>query len=852
MAWPVVTVTSGGIPVTDVSGTNGLGTPVEEAANGFGTAVTYVANGGLPVLGGAPRAPSILFSPVVLSKQVGQSLSYSTGAWLGYPAPTITHQWKVNGVNVADNYVIQAGDVGLPITISETAINTLGSATSTSAGVNAVSVLAIAVGGRFKTGDSAFVSSIASGAVGQRGGTYYFLNNTGKTLNSFKVGYSYFKLANSGSNGVRETLIDTAGSGYTTITITADPPAAGGQTATFGGVLAGGALTAIYTILAGQYALGETPNLTITGDGSGATAHVSRLDGIGWAAFRMQNTATSDVEYPIGTHSSFLFGGSATAHPVRGTTVVSDALTVGSGVTNGTVFGIRDLEPGVTAPTFTAVRDAGTNTITSITWTGGVGLWETSYALTGSGGGGTGMSATLYTYQGAPAAIVMNSVGQNYTGVPAVAMNVNFERPVVAGPLTGDRNTANGLIASQTVDMGPQFITAVPSAFAPSVAILGDSIANGNLGGDTLGDWLGNFGMLDRALGQAGIGTARITIPGMYASSLAQNSTAPLAMMAAIPGLTAAIGQCSTNDFARGDSLATVQANVIAAATAYRTVVPKVFWTTCEPQSNSSNLYIDLAGQSLKLIPAQEAARTAFNDWLRGGAPWVFSGKVLIAGQSGHPLTGYFEIADQIESSRNSGKFIPVAFQSFYSAGAITGDGVHTRDVGHAMKVGRLKALSGGGGSGYTVPPTVSFTGLGFPLIQLNFTAGAFTGITVLDDAGIAYPLGPPPNNILSLNGAGSGASFKFTLDGTTKRINGATSIVAGGGYTSGGLLSLAGALLPQAHMAVNGDGTLTPVLDFPGGGITTVPTVVLTGGDGSGAAVTATIMKGIDTSLLG
>lgn len=50
MGWPVVTVGSGGIPVTD---TLGSGTPVEEAVSGFGVAVTYVASGGLSVTGGA-------------------------------------------------------------------------------------------------------------------------------------------------------------------------------------------------------------------------------------------------------------------------------------------------------------------------------------------------------------------------------------------------------------------------------------------------------------------------------------------------------------------------------------------------------------------------------------------------------------------------------------------------------------------------------------------------------------------------------------------------------------------------------------------------------------------------------
>lgn len=50
MGWPVVTVASGGMPVTDVTATKPLlGRPVTEAANKFGQAVTKVTVGGLPV-----------------------------------------------------------------------------------------------------------------------------------------------------------------------------------------------------------------------------------------------------------------------------------------------------------------------------------------------------------------------------------------------------------------------------------------------------------------------------------------------------------------------------------------------------------------------------------------------------------------------------------------------------------------------------------------------------------------------------------------------------------------------------------------------------------------------------------
>lgn len=64
MGWPIVIVTTGGIPVTEA--TNKLGTPVEVAANGRGTPVTIVANGGLPVVGSGGGAPVLLTAPAGL------------------------------------------------------------------------------------------------------------------------------------------------------------------------------------------------------------------------------------------------------------------------------------------------------------------------------------------------------------------------------------------------------------------------------------------------------------------------------------------------------------------------------------------------------------------------------------------------------------------------------------------------------------------------------------------------------------------------------------------------------------------------------------------------------------------
>lgn len=80
-------------------------------------------------------------------------------------------------------------------------------------------------------------------------------------------------------------------------------------------------------------------------------------------------------------------------------------------------------------------------------------------------------------------------------------------------------------------------------------------------------------------------------------------------------------------------------------------------------------------------VSASEAARRDYNDWIRDGAPVSISGAsftalatgtaagagVYRAGMAGHPLKGYFEAADTLESARNSG------FWKIPTVSAVTG-----------------------------------------------------------------------------------------------------------------------------------------------------------------------------------
>ena len=72
------------------------------------------------------------------------------------------------------------------------------------------------------------------------------------------------------------------------------------------------------------------------------------------------------------------------------------------------------------------------------------------------------------------------------------------------------------------------------------------------------------------------------------------------------------------------------------------------------PNTTSSDFWATLTGQAVNLV--QDAVRTSYNDWLRAGG---------IAG-----VSGCVELADQAESSRNSGKW---KASSVIATGSVTG-----------------------------------------------------------------------------------------------------------------------------------------------------------------------------------
>jgi Bacterial cadherin-like domain len=146
------------------------------------------------------------------------------------------------------------------------------------------------------------------------------------------------------------------------------------------------------------------------------------------------------------------------------------------------------------------------------------------------------------------------------------------------------------------------------------------------------------------------------------------------------------------------------------------------------------------------------------------------------------------------------------------------------------------------GGTGYTAPVTVSFTGGSGSGAAASATLSfGVSGVTV-NNGGTGYSASP---TVTLSGGGGSGASATATVSGGV--ITGIT-VTAGSGYTSTPTVTIndptgTGAGATAALSTTGSIATVT--LTNPGSGYTSTPIVAVTGGTGSGAVIMASITSG-------
>lgn len=225
---------------------------------------------------------------------------------------------------------------------------------------------------------------------------------------------------------------------------------------------------------------------------------------------------------------------------------------------------------------------------------------------------------------------------------------------------------------------GPVAVVGTPTSRVPTVGGWGDSIMEGWSDGiknnhtrNKTSEVMGGGGWLGRCAWDHGFGVINMGIQG----GTVRDWFAVGHMRQSVNTRVVSTLLCNygTNDISVGRTLAQMQANNIALWIDGAQRTKRVFQANVLPHTTSTDGFTTLANQS---VTPQEAVRLAWNAWLRDGAPMAAGAAVAVgtvgasrcryyqngtvavpASGAAHPLYGVIEIADVVESSRDSGKW---------------------------------------------------------------------------------------------------------------------------------------------------------------------------------------------------
>lgn len=293
------------------------------------------------------------------------------------------------------------------------------------------------------------------------------------------------------------------------------------------------------------------------------------------------------------------------------------------------------------------------------------------------------------------------------------------DRTYQDGFTIGSDITGTGAITGSTfgAGYGPVAILGILAAGVSdpkTVLIVGDSKAYGS--GNTTQDQ----SYLVQACQNAALAWVNIARASELASGF--SGTARRQRMPLAAGCSHAIVEYGINDINGGATLATVQASLLSIWTDLAARRLRVYQTTVEPVTTSTDGWLTTANQT---TTSGNTVRVNLNNWLRAGAPIdpvtkaavaVGTSGVLIAGVSGHPLAvcsaypyGCIEVADLIESARDSGKWKPagrVVADAAITSGTVTLTSATaaftSADVGQSVRV------AGAGAAGATLSTTIA------------------------------------------------------------------------------------------------------------------------------------------------
>lgn len=254
------------------------------------------------------------------------------------------------------------------------------------------------------------------------------------------------------------------------------------------------------------------------------------------------------------------------------------------------------------------------------------------------------------------------------------------------------------------------------------------------------------------------IGLSGTTLERWYDAP--QNNFRRRSVMAGIY-YTDIICELGVNDFQGGASVATVQSRWLTVWRDLARSGRRVWQSTITPAViSSTDLFTTVNGQTANAVAPIVAAG---NDWLRDGAPIdtatglavavgttggtiarapnYYTTNVGIAAQttftgiSGHPLAGILEVADAIETARNSGVVKALPGARVVTDGAITSGAVTLTSATAtfaASDVGRLVRISGAGISGSALLTSISAYTSSTTVTVAAAASTTVTGVQVL------------------------------------------------------------------------------------------------------------------------
>lgn len=231
------------------------------------------------------------------------------------------------------------------------------------------------------------------------------------------------------------------------------------------------------------------------------------------------------------------------------------------------------------------------------------------------------------------------------------------------------------------IAFGPIAVTGEAHDPAVAVGVTGDSIGQGSA--DALDFTTAGMGWAHRALSGGELVMINLSQQSEPAA-ISMSSRGTYARWRWFGFVDHVICEYGVNDLNTNPALSTVQANLVRVWRRARDRGALVWQTTITPVTSSTNGWTTLENQAVAAAYVPGGTRVQLNNWIRAGAPLINgvaavpgSPNAVTTGHPLHPLHGYIEMADTVESARDSCKWA-------VADGVLTDDGVHPRAAGHA------------------------------------------------------------------------------------------------------------------------------------------------------------------------